>query len=91
MDTDSNVNVNDTSDITILLADVTKAEQTPNLHGQINKDSWATVRPVCKQDATTGTANHTRNGRAIEELVGGSKLRETGFSLSGHFLLGPSA
>ena len=38
MDTDSNVNVNEISDITILLADVTQAEQTPNLQWQINED-----------------------------------------------------
>ena len=39
MATDSNIDVNETSDIAILLADVTQAEQTPNLQWQINMDS----------------------------------------------------
>ena len=71
MDTDSNVDVNETSDITIPLADMTQAEQTPKLQLQINEDSWATSRPVCKQDGmTVGTANHVRNGRANRGACG---------------------
>ena len=35
MDTDSNVNVNEISDITFLLVDVSQAEQMPNLQWHI--------------------------------------------------------
>ena len=82
----------------LLLPDVTQAKQTPNLQWQSNRDSSATSRPVCKSwyclqpdGATAGTANHTRNGRANRGACGQSKLRETGFSLSGRFPRGPSA
>lgn len=70
MDTDSNVNVNETSDVTW----ATPADRCAS------KMEWQRGRPITQETA-----------EPIEELVGGSKLRETGFSLSGRFPLGPSA
>ena len=89
-DTDSNFNVNETSDITILLADVTQAEQTPNLQWQINKNSWATSRPVCKE-WQQGRPITQETAEPSKELVGRSKLREMGSGLSGNFRFGLSA